>query len=84
MFLGQKCSPTPPALSQHFALLLLLCYCCPRGGVDLIVIEKALKIGSVTWLLISAYIKPLTLKRNSPGQSITHHAVSPMIFIFNY
>ena len=31
----------------------------------LIFIEKALKIGSVSWLLSSAFIKPL--KQNSPG-----------------
>ena len=36
----------------------------------LIFIEKALKIGSVSWLLSSAFIKPLqcaSLKENSPG-----------------
>ena len=51
-----------------------------RGGVGLILKEKALKIGSVIWLLISAFIKPLSLKQYSPRQSITHHAVSPSDF----
>ena len=32
----------------------------------LIFIEKALKIGSVSWLLSLAFIKPLSLKQNSP------------------
>ena len=39
----------------------------------LIFIEKALKIGSVSWLLSSAFIKPL--KQNSPGGSFKKKAL---------